>query len=190
MNSKYFSNVLVISFAIFSFSFFSTSIVKAECDGGVADGTLDKIEICDRGIAGGVMTTNVQARGGAMTCADLGDTDPATAGTALWCTTNCTIDTNHTGNECSGGYNVGTAPDDAPTDFDDALLKIINWILGFAASIATLALVWGGFQYMTSAGDESRAENGKKTISYGLIGLAVAGIAFAIVNVIVATILA
>lgn len=187
MNSKYLSNVFVISFIIFSFSFFNTSTVNAEC--GTTVGTLEKMEICDVGAVAAAITTNVQARGGAMTCADLGDTDPATAGTALWCTTNCTIDTNHTGNVCSGGYNVGTAPDDAPTDFDDALLKIINWVLGFAASIATLALVWGGFQYMTSAGDESRAENGKKTISYGLIGLAVAGIAFAIVNVIVATIL-
>ena len=189
MNSKYFSNILVISFAIFSFSFFSTSVVKAECDGGVANGTLHKIEICDVGAVAAIITTNVQARGGAMTCADLGDTSATAAGTTLWCTTDCTIDTSYPLHVCFGGYNIGTAPDDAPTDFDDALLKIINWILGFAASIATLALVWGGFQYMTSVGDESKAENGKKTISYGLIGLAVAGIAFAIVNVIVTTIL-
>ncbi|MCK5475610.1 MAG: hypothetical protein KAI71_03460 [Candidatus Pacebacteria bacterium] len=188
MNSKYFSNVLIISFTIFSFSFFSTSLVKAEC--GSTVGTLEKIEICDVGAAAAAITTNVQARGGAMTCADLGDTSATAAATVLWCTADCTIDTNHVGNVCFGGYNIGTAPDDAPTDFDDALLKIINWVLGFAASIATLALVWGGFQYMTSAGDESKAENGKKTISYGLIGLFIAGIAFAIVNVIVATILA
>lgn len=87
------------------------------------------------------------------------------------------------------GWNMGPPPVGAPVSFDDSLLRGINWILGFTAAVATLALIWGGMQYMTSAGDTSKAETGKKTISYAIIGLVVAGLAYAIVNVVVTKIL-
>ncbi|MCK5475611.1 MAG: hypothetical protein KAI71_03465 [Candidatus Pacebacteria bacterium] len=89
----------------------------------------------------------------------------------------------------ASGWNMGPPPVGAPVDFDDSLLRGINWILGFTAAVATLALIWGGMQYMTSAGDTSKAETGKKTISYAVIGLIVAGLAYAIVNIVVTKIL-
>jgi len=74
-------------------------------------------------------------------------------------------------------------------DFDTAVTNATNWLLGFTAMIAVLVIVWGGINYIGSAGDEEKARTAKRTITYGLLGLLVAGLAYAIVKVIVVTIL-
>ena len=80
-------------------------------------------------------------------------------------------------------------PGDVPDSFDDTVLNATDWILGFVGMIAVLMIIWGGINYLTSAGDEEKAKTGKKTLSYALIGLVVAGIAYALVKVVVSTIL-
>lgn len=87
------------------------------------------------------------------------------------------------------GWTAPDKPDNVPTEFDDAILNMTNWILGFVASVAVLAIIWGGVMYLTSAGDTSQAENGKNTIKYGIMGLVICGLAYALVVVIVDTIL-
>jgi len=82
-----------------------------------------------------------------------------------------------------------TAPANVPTDFETSILNLTNWILGFVAMIAILAVIWGGVMYIGSAGDETKATTGKRVVSYALIGLVIAGIAYALVDVIVTTIL-
>ena len=74
-------------------------------------------------------------------------------------------------------------------DFNDTVIKATNWLLGFVTMLAVLVIVWGGINYIGSAGDEEKARTAKKTITYGLLGLVVAGFAYAIVSVIVTTIL-
>lgn len=81
------------------------------------------------------------------------------------------------------------APGGVTTDLEVAILNLTNWILGFVAMIAVLAIVVGGVTYIGSAGDENKATNGKHIITYALLGLVVAGIAYALVNVIVTIIL-
>ncbi len=76
-----------------------------------------------------------------------------------------------------------------PEDLDNAVINATNWLLGFVAMIAVLAIVWGGVNYIGSVGDEERVRTAKKTISYGIIGVVIAGFAYAIVNVIVTVIL-
>ena len=93
-------------------------------------------------------------------------------------------------NIASAIWTSPSQPSGVPTDFDDAILNATNWILGFVGMIAVLMLIWGGVTYLTSAGDESKAETGKKTLTYAIIGIVIAGLAYAIVNVIVVTILA
>jgi hypothetical protein len=75
------------------------------------------------------------------------------------------------------------------SEFDQAIINLTNWILGFVAMIAVLAIIWGGVNYLTSAGNEDQARSGKNIIKYALMGLVVAGIAYAVVNVIVTVIL-
>ena len=80
-------------------------------------------------------------------------------------------------------------PSNVPDDFEQSIKNATDWILGFVGMIAVLMLIWGGINYLTSAGDEDKAKTGKKTISYALIGLVLAGIAYAVVNVIITVIL-
>ena len=68
----------------------------------------------------------------------------------------------------------------------NALPKIIqNILIAIIAILGIVAVVFviiGGVQYMTSAGDSGKVEKGKKTILYGIIGLVICVLAFAIVN--------
>jgi hypothetical protein len=48
--------------------------------------------------------------------------------------------------------------------------------------VAVVMIILGGVSYATSQGDASKVKKGKDTILYGIIGLVVAILAFAIVN--------
>ena len=59
---------------------------------------------------------------------------------------------------------------------------IINVALGVIGLIAVVMIIMGGVQYTTSSGDAAKVKKAKDTIMYGIIGLVVALLAFAIVN--------
>lgn len=76
-----------------------------------------------------------------------------------------------------------------PNSLDDVILNLTNWILGFVASLAVLAIIWGGIKYQYALGDQQTATEAKRVIKYALMGLVIAGIAYALVKVFVSTIL-
>jgi len=80
-------------------------------------------------------------------------------------------------------------PVGVPVNFDNAVINLTNWVLGFVAMIAVLMIIWGGVMYIGSAGDETKATTGKRVVTYALIGLVISGIAYALVNIIVTVIL-
>lgn len=51
------------------------------------------------------------------------------------------------------------------------VINLINWVLGILALIAVVLILIGGFKWMTSAGNEEKAEGGKKVIISAIIGL-------------------
>ncbi|MDO4979109.1 MAG: pilin [Candidatus Saccharibacteria bacterium] len=59
---------------------------------------------------------------------------------------------------------------------------IINVLIGIIGLVAVVMIVYGGFQYTSSAGDPSKVKKAKDTILYGVIGLVISLLAFAIVN--------
>ena len=63
--------------------------------------------------------------------------------------------------------------------------SIVNWLLFAIGAIAVIMIVWGGIKFATSAGDSNKVTAAKNTILYAVIGLAVAVLAFAIVNFVV-----
>lgn len=63
--------------------------------------------------------------------------------------------------------------------------NIIKILLGIAGAIAVLFVLIGGFQYMTSAGNEKQAEGGKTNIFNALIGIVIIILSYVIVNVVV-----
>lgn len=81
---------------------------------------------------------------------------------------------------------VGKVPSEGlyQQDLREILPKAINWLLSIAAVVALLAIVWGGLQYITSLGDESKAKTAKSVIFYAVLGLLIIGISFAIINLV------
>lgn len=65
-------------------------------------------------------------------------------------------------------------------DLRSAIAGIINLILGFLGVIAVIIVLFGGFQWMTSAGDSGKIDSAKQIIIAGVVGLAIVLAAFAI----------
>jgi len=59
---------------------------------------------------------------------------------------------------------------------------IINVIIGVVGVIAVLVIVIGGILFVTSTGDATKAKRAQHTILYGIVGLVIALLSFAIVN--------
>lgn len=59
---------------------------------------------------------------------------------------------------------------------------ISNILIFLVGALAVIMLIYGGLRYVTSTGDAARVKAAKDTILYGIIGLVVAILAFAIVN--------
>jgi hypothetical protein len=66
----------------------------------------------------------------------------------------------------------------------DLASRIIKVMLTFAGIIAVIFVIIGGYQYITSAGNEEQAGKGRKTITYALIGLIVILLSFLIVSLV------
>ena len=64
----------------------------------------------------------------------------------------------------------------------DTLQVIINVALGLIGFVAVVMIIFGGVQYTTSSGDATKVTKAKNTILYGVVGLVIALLAFAIVN--------
>ena len=73
-----------------------------------------------------------------------------------------------------------------PVDDPSAVVAtIINFVIGIMGLVSVGYIIYGGVQYSTSAGDSSKIQRAKNTILYAVIGLIIAGLAFAIVNFVV-----
>ncbi len=70
---------------------------------------------------------------------------------------------------------------DLTTEVTD-LVKLFLQIVGL---IAVGFLIYGGFQYITSAGNDETAESAKKTIQNAIIGLIIIILSYTIVTVII-----
>ena len=73
-------------------------------------------------------------------------------------------------------------------DLMTVLQVIINVVLGVIAFVAVVMIIMGGIQYTTSSGDTAKVTKAKNTILYGVIGLVIALLAFAIVNFVISNV--
>ncbi len=69
------------------------------------------------------------------------------------------------------------------------ITSIINGVIGILGIVCVVVMIIGGINYMTSSGDAGKVKKAKDTILYGLIGLVVCVLAFAIVNFLIMNIL-
>ena len=70
----------------------------------------------------------------------------------------------------------------ANTDLMSMIQTILNVVFGIIGIIAVIMIIVGGVHYTTSQGDSAKLQKAKNTIMYGIIGLVVVLLAFAIVS--------
>lgn len=66
--------------------------------------------------------------------------------------------------------------------------NIINSVIAVLGIVAVIVIIYGGISYMTSLGDSSKVKKGRDAILYGVIGLIICVLAFAITNFVIGTI--
>ena len=112
----------------------------------------------------------------------------AVAGAAIVATSMIATPVFATDVTCPTGSERATAPTLAGCNVkeDSSLMPtvktIIDVIIGVLGIVAVIVIVLGGVQYTLSTGDPGRIKRAKDTILYGIIGLVVAILAYAIVN--------
>lgn len=74
------------------------------------------------------------------------------------------------------------------TGQQDSFVNVVKWfinrVLGILALIALLILLYGGFQMVTSAGDEEKYKAGFTILKHAAMGLLLIGVAWFIVSII------
>lgn len=96
----------------------------------------------------------------------------------------------------NGGGGGDCIPEPIPDDFNLATALVcilgnaISGLLGFVVPIALILLIFGGFRYMASAGDQRAMESSKKFLTWVIIGTALAlgaVLVFKVINTIIET---
>ncbi|MFA5133381.1 MAG: pilin [Patescibacteria group bacterium] len=81
---------------------------------------------------------------------------------------------------------TGKITNPLPTaDVPTLIGQIIRAVLGVVGSIALLMFLYGGFMWLTSAGNEQKITKGKNIIVWAIIGLAVIFLSYALVGFVI-----
>jgi len=87
-------------------------------------------------------------------------------------------------NQVDNGLNNSLVKGDPRT----IIARIINFALGFLGVIAVVIIIYGGFKWMTAAGNEDQVSEAKKLLGAGVIGLVIILAAWALATFIIAQI--
>ena len=89
----------------------------------------------------------------------------------------------HNSADCAAAATLASDPDGCKgSDMNGMIRTVINAIVFIVGMVAVVMIILGGVNYATSQGDPGKVKKGKDTILYGIIGLVIAILAFAIVN--------
>jgi len=83
------------------------------------------------------------------------------------------------------GLNYGTSTGLGTKDLREGIMTIVQYLLTFLGVIAILVMLYGGFVWMTSAGNEEKVGQAKKIITAGVIGLVVIFISYALARFVI-----
>lgn len=85
---------------------------------------------------------------------------------------------------CSDSANAGNAVcQSKSTDTAPKLIgTLVNVLLYLVGALAVIMIIWAGITYTTSTGDSGKVTRAKNTLTYSIVGLVVAFLAYAIVN--------
>jgi len=85
----------------------------------------------------------------------------------------------------SGSAAVGMPMPLAGISVQQLIGRIIKYILGLTGVIALVMFVYGGFVWMTAAGNQERVAEAKKTVVWATIGLLMIFLSYTLANAII-----
>ena len=90
----------------------------------------------------------------------------------------------------TGGVNSakGDGVNENTADPQALVKQFVNIFLFAVGALSVIMLIWGGIRYTTSAGDSNKVTAAKNTVLYAIVGLVVAILAYAIVNMVISKI--
>jgi hypothetical protein len=59
---------------------------------------------------------------------------------------------------------------------------VLSWVLGLAAAIAVIYLIYGGILYITAGGDAEKATKGRTALINAIIGIVIIALSYLIVT--------
>jgi hypothetical protein len=77
---------------------------------------------------------------------------------------------------------ANTCPANTGTNVTNIIKTVINVLSVLVGAIAVVMIIFGGFRYVTSAGNDTGVAAAKKTILYALIGLVIVAFAQVVVH--------
>ena len=80
-----------------------------------------------------------------------------------------------------GSCSTGSSGTDVKTIIN-TVITLLSWIIGV---IAVIMIIYGGFKFVTSAGDSGKVTSARSTIIYALIGLVIVALAQTIVKFVI-----
>lgn len=87
------------------------------------------------------------------------------------------------------GIQYGTYTGLGTKDLREGIMQIITILLGFLGIVAIIIILWGGFRWLTSGGNEEKVGEAKKILTAGIIGLIIIFVSYAIANFVVTQLL-
>lgn len=92
-------------------------------------------------------------------------------------------------NDIFGCGGIGTETGLYARDPKAIILAILKTAMGFLGLVAVVIILYGGFKWMTAAGNEEKVEEAKKLIGAGIIGLIIIITAYSIVTYVIQNLL-
>ena len=83
------------------------------------------------------------------------------------------------------GLDYGTYTGLGTKDIREGIMAIVRLLMGFLGIIAIIIMLYGGFVWLTSAGNEEKVGQAKKIITAGVIGLVVIFISYALATFVI-----
>ena len=87
------------------------------------------------------------------------------------------------------GLGYGTFTGLGTKDLREGVMAIVRVLLGFLGIIAIVIILYGGFVWLTSAGNEEKVGQAKKIITAGIIGLVIIFVSYAIAEFVITQLL-
>ncbi len=80
------------------------------------------------------------------------------------------------------GYAEGITQTSSAREF---VVNVTNFVLSFLGLSAVIVIIYGGFLYVTAGGEQEKADKGKKSVMYAVMGILIVLISYALVNTII-----